>query len=196
MPQQFYLTADPAPYTPTTWKGDWSKTTDAVTRRLDSTKTTADLAMFTIQSVGSGETSISPFYTVALARFVSGPMLAQEISGTMQLMAGCWASSPAAELYYALHVYATQGDSDLIRHTLIDNFAELATSQNPFPDTPKGRDLILSAAINIGQIEDDDRIVIEVGYIARNLVSTEYFGALYYGTDYYSNGCPDMYRDA
>jgi hypothetical protein len=195
MAQQFYLTADPAPYTPATWHGDWDSTADAVDCLLDSTKTTADLTKFTIQSVTASETSTNPLYRVALARFVSGPMLAQTISGTIQLMAGVLSSDSAAELYYAIHVWATVGDSDNERGTLVADFSELATSNNPFPSTPRGRDLIVTAALSAVTLEDDDRIVVEIGYVARNAVSTEYFGTLYYGTDYYSNGSPDMIRD-
>lgn len=196
MPQQFYLTGDPAPYIPGVWMGGWNKTTDAVDRQLDSTKTTADPTKYVIQSVESTEASTSPLYRVALARFVSGPLIAQLISGTMQLMAGVRASNIAAELYYSVHLWATQGDTDLIRATLIDQFSELATSLNPFPADPKGRDLILSAAIDAGTIMDNDRLVLEVGYIARNISGTAYAGGLYYSTDFYSNGTIDMFRDA
>lgn len=201
MPRQFYLTADPAPDIPNlTWKGQWNKTSDAVTKRLDSTKTTVDLDMYTIQSVASSEATASHLYRVALARFVGGPLLAQFISGTMQVMAGVWATeggSPTteAELYYAAHVWVTVGDTDVVRGTLVDNFAELATSLNPWPPDPKGRDLILSAAVNALEIRDGDRLVVELGFIARNTSVTEYVGAMYYGTNYYSRGTHDMYRD-
>jgi hypothetical protein len=203
VPQQFYLTADPAPYIPATWKGDWDKTSDAEDLLLDSTKTTADLTKYTIQVVSSSEThepsAPGEIYRVALARFVSGPLLAQTISGTMQIMAGVVAVQAGGgtdtELYYALHIYATQGDTDDVRGTLLIDYSELAASNNPFPMTPKGRDMILSAALNAVTIEDDDRLVIEVGYAARNTTAVEIEGSLYYGTDYYSNGCPDMVRD-
>ncbi len=195
MARQYYLTADPAPYEPATWHGGWDQTTDAVSMRLDSTKTTADLTKFTIQSIGSEEIDTLPLYRVALARFVSGPMLSQVISGTMQIVAGVLSSSLAAELYYSLHVWVTQGDSGLERGTLLNQFAELASSNNPFPTDPKGRNLIATAALNAVSILDDDRIVVEVGYVARNDVATAYTGTLYYGTDYYSNGSPDMVRD-
>jgi hypothetical protein len=195
MPKQFYLTADPAPYTPDAWMGTWDKTADAVTQRLDSTKTTADPAKYTIQSVTSPETSASPLYRVALARFVSGPMEAQVISGTVQIVAGVAAGLAGAELYFSLHIWATVGDSSVIRATLLNNFSELASSGNPFPSTPKGRDLILTAALTAGTILTADRLVVEVGYIARNTSTSSINGTLYYGTDYYSNGAPDMTRD-
>jgi hypothetical protein len=195
MPTQFYLTADPAPYTPATFKGSWHKTSDAVDLLLDSTKTTADQTKFTIQSVSSEETNASSLYRVALARFVSGPMLAQTISGTLQIMAGVTTSDAAAEMYYALHVWATVGDSDTVRGTLLQDYSEPASSNNPFPDAPKGRDMIVTAALNAVTIQDGDRLVIEVGYIARNTSTSSFFGTLYYGTDYYSNGSPDMVRD-
>jgi hypothetical protein len=195
MPIQFYLTADPAPYVPATFKGAWDKTTDAVDLLLDATKTTADPAKFTIQSVSSEELDASPLYRVALARFVSGPLLAQTISGTVQIMAGVLTSDAAGELYYSLHIWATIGDSDTVRGTLLQDYSEPAASNNPFPDTAKGRDMIVTAALNAVTIQDDDRLVIEVGYIARNTSTSSIFGTLYYGTDYYSNGSPDMVRD-
>lgn len=196
MPRQFYLTADPAPYTPATWKGGWDKTADAEDLLLDSTKTTAAIDKFTIQSVSSSETSVSPLYRVALARFVSGPLLAQTISGTVQIMAGVLSSNATAELYYSLHIWATVGDSDTARGTLLSQFTEVAASNNPFPTDPKGRDMMVTAALSAVTLQDDDRVVVEVGYIARNADTSEYTGTLYYGTDFYSNGSPDMIREA
>jgi hypothetical protein len=196
MPRQFYLTADDALYTPATWKGGWDNTADAVSCLLDTTKTTADPAKFTIQAASSEETNASPLYRAALGRFVSGPMLAQTISGTVQVVVGVLSSNALAEFYFSLHIWATEGDSDTVRGTLLNQYSELASSNNPFPTTPKGRDLIVSAALNAVTILDDDRIVVEVGYIARNTSTAPYTGTLYYGTDYYSNGSPDMSRDA
>lgn len=195
MPQQYYFTADPPPYTPPTFKGDWDDTASAETYRLDSTKTTADLTKFTIQHNEATETSTDPEWKVCLLRFVGGPLIAQTILGTMQMRVGAWQSDPAADLFFALHVYITQGDSDLVRGTLINNFSELVTSQNAWPTEPKGRDLILSAGMNGVTCQDNDRIVIEAGYIARNSVATSYAGALYFGTDYYSNGTFDQIRE-
>jgi hypothetical protein len=195
VPQQFYLTADAALYTPPTWKGGWDSTADAETLLLDSTKTTADITKYTIQSVSAFETSSSPLHRIALARFVSGPLLAQTVSGTIQIMAGVLASDISAELYYSLHVWATVGNSDTVRGTLLNQYSEPQASNNAWPIDPKGRDMMVSAALNAVTIEDDDRIVVEVGYVARNTSSTEFTGTLYYGTDYYSNGSPDMVRD-
>lgn len=195
MPKQFYLTADTATYTPTTWKGGWDKTTSAVSLLLDSTKTTADLTKYTIQNIQSAEVNTSPTYRVALARFVSAPLLAQNISGTIQIMAGVLAEPDGGELYYSLHVWATVGNSDTARGTLLNQYTESASSLNAWPGDPKGRDMIVSAAMSALDIEDDDRLVVEVGYMARNSSATAYTGVLYYGTDYYSNGSPDMVRD-
>lgn len=195
MPQQFYLTADPAPYVPTTWKGSWDKTSGAEDLLLDSTKTTADLTKYTIQTVSSDEVSALPTYRVALARFVSGPLLAQTISGTIQIMAGVLSNSVSGELYYSLHVWATIGDTDVARGTLLNQYSELASSNNQWPIDPKGRDMMVSAAMNAVTILDNDRLVVEVGYIARNSVAAQFTGTLYYGTDYYSNGSPDLVRD-
>lgn len=208
MPRQFYLTADPPPFTPANWRGDWNDTTQAITMRLDSTKTTADPTKYKIQIVQANETSSNSLWRVALARFVGGPLKAQTVGGcTMQLMAGVWASAVTAEFYYALHAYVTVGDTDDVRGTLIgismpeelnvvtEDFAEQVSSQNPFPITPKGRDLIYSAGCNAVVVEDLDRLVVEIGLIARNTLTTQLTGAFYYGTDYYSNGSPDVQRD-
>jgi hypothetical protein len=180
--------------------GAWDKTDGALSLQLDSTKTTADPAMFTIQSVSVVETNASPMYKVAMARFVSGPMLAQNLKGTIQIMAGVLAedvalAGVAPELYYALHVWVTKGDTSDLRGTLLNNYSELASSNNPFPLDPKGRDLMVTAALNEVGLLAGDRIVVEVGYIARNAVASDVAGTLYYGTDYYSNGSPDMVRD-
>jgi hypothetical protein len=202
MPQQFYLTADPPFYTPTTWKGEWDKTSGAVDLLLDSTKTTADLTKYTIQHVEDSESDNNPPdashplpYRVALARFIGGPLKAQTIAGTVQIMAGVFCDTDGGELYYSMHIWATVGDTDVVRATALDRYSEPVDSLNPWPSEPKGRDMILTAAINGITVEDGDRLVVEVGYAARNATSASILGALYYGTDYYSNGSPDMTRD-
>ena len=132
-------------------------------------------------------------YRVGLIQMVSGPLLAQRISGTMQIMAGVQDIEDTLSGFYALHVWVTQGETSDLRATLIDNFVDDFT--NPWPGIPKGRQLAASAAITAANIQDDDRIVVEIGFIARNQDANNVAGVIYYGTDYYSNGCPDMEED-
>lgn len=195
MPVQFFLTADPAPYVPGVWKGSWDSTADAVTKRLDSTKTTADPAMYTIQSVSATEIAalLSPIpYRVALGRFVGGKLAAQNISGTVQMVFGLEASLDA-ELYGACHIWVSLGDSDSVRLTLVDNYFEPLETGNAFPATPEGHQFQMSVALNAGDILDDDRVIIEYGFAAFNATTAPMTGVLYYGTDFYSaSGTPDM----
>lgn len=195
MPRQMYFTGDSAPYSPASFKGGWDDTTQAVTMRLDSCKRTVDPSLFRVFAVTATETSTDPEFSVCVIRLVGGPLLAQNISGTMQVRVGTWESDEAADLYYRVYAYLTQGDTDLVRGVLINGYEESFPSNNEWPTDAKGRDLILSAAMTAVDCQDNDRLVVELGYVGRNLDSTEYAGALYAGCNFFGHPISDQVRD-
>lgn len=181
MATKFYLTANTAPYTPATIRGGWNDTAGSVTRRLSSQKDGGGL----LTTVARAETNSSNPYSVLLYRGVSGPLLGQSLSGTLDLLIAASESNAAADMYWHVHAWVTVGDSDSVRATLVNDLAE--NTSNEFPTTAVGLKLQSAAAIP-GTIQDGDRLVVEIGYVARNAVTTSYTGTLHYGTQLTDDG--------
>lgn len=170
-----YLTRSVAPYTPPTIRGAWDQTAGAVTHFLDTVKAGGgEITALTI-----AETNASPTWDVLLYRGVSGPLAAQTLSGTLNVIIGVGSNSASADFYWHLHAYVTQGDSDTPRGTLINDYVENTTNEWPGADDQ----LALQAAQAISlAVSDGDRIVVELGLIARNSVATSFSGTMRYGT--------------
>lgn len=176
MATKFYLTALAAPYTPATLRGAWDDTAGAVTRALQTTKTGGG----SITSVARAETNTSTTFDVLLYRGVSGPLAAQTISGTLDVVLGILESSASADFCFHVHVYVTQGDSDTPRGTILTDYVE--TTANEWPTTATGKGLASAQTLSSLAISSGDRLVVEIGLIARNNVATSFTGTLRYGT--------------
>lgn len=181
MATKFYLLNQTAPYTPATIRGAWDDSAGAVTRALSTSKTGG--GSFT--TVARAETNASNTWDVLLYRGVSGPLAAQTISGTVDVVIGALESNSAADFYWHIHIYATQGDSDTPRGTLLTDYVENTT--NEFPTTATGRALQSAQALTSLAVSAGDRLVVEIGYIARNSVTTSRTGTINYGTQLSAN---------
>ena len=145
-----------------------------MTRALDTTKNQGG----TITSVARAETNANDEYDVLLYRGVSGPLGTQEIDVNVNVVIGV--SGPAAANdHWHLHIYTTQGDSDTVREVGLDNYRE-AAGVNEWPATAVGVALNAAQSCHI-HTQDGDRLVVEIGYAARNTVTTSYTGTLWYG---------------
>lgn len=172
---KLYLTTRTPTYTPATIRGAWDDSAGAVTRALDTTKNQGG----TITSVARAETNANDEYDVLLYRGVSGPLGTQEIDVNVNVVIGV--SGPAAANdHWHLHIYTTQGDSDTVREVGLDNYRE-AAGVNEWPATAVGVALNAAQSCHI-HTQDGDRLVVEIGYAARNTVTTSYTGTLWYGT--------------
>jgi len=173
---KLYLTARTAPYTPATIRGAWDDTAGAVTKALDPCKTRDG---GTIASVARAEANANDEYDVLLYRGVSGPLGTQEITVNVNVVIGVGESNAAANDHWHVHIYTTQGDSDTVRQTGVDNYRETAGT-NEWPTTEAGLALNAAQSCHI-HTTDGDRLVVEIGYAARNTVTTSYTGTLWYG---------------
>jgi hypothetical protein len=174
---KLYLTNRTAPYTPATIRGAWDDTAGAVTKALDPCKTLDGGA---IASVARAETNTNDEYDVLLYRGVSGPLAAQEIDVNVDVVIGVGENNAAANDHWHVHIYTTQGDSDTVRQTGVDNYRESAGT-NEWPTTEAGLALNAAQSCHI-HTSDGDRLVVEIGYAARNTSATSYTGTLWYGT--------------
>jgi hypothetical protein len=183
---KLYLSNRTAPYTPGTLRGAWDDTAGAVTRTLEAEKLPGGGVHAT---VARAETNASANFEVLLYRGVSGPLAAQTITGTIDVLIGMQESSTSADFVWHIHVYVTQGDSDTPRGTLLTDFVDTG---NEFTTSTTGRALASAQALSSLAISAGDRLVVEIGYTALNAVTTSFTGTLRYG---YLNSSVDALPD-
>jgi len=177
MPTQFYLTGNAPAYVPPTIRGSWNITTSSFSGLLNPSKEAGG----NITSLSLAEAVSTNPWSRLLYRGITGKLAAQTLSGTLDIRVSLTESNAAADMYTHLHVYVTQGDSDTVRGTLIDNYVEDTTNEWGTAAVTGGKALTAAQAISLA-ISEGDRIVIEIGYVARNSVTTSYNGLIRYGT--------------
>jgi hypothetical protein len=175
---KLYLSKTGSGYTPVTIRGTWDKTSDHVVRGMH---TVQDLPGLDIPiGVSSVETSATTDYENLLLRGVSAPLAADHnFAGTLNLMLGVQESATDADMAYFIHVFVTQGDTDNLRGTLLANYSDPIT--NEWSTTAGGRALSSTRTLTSVSALAGDRIVAEIGYRARNTVSSIRTGTLWYG---------------
>lgn len=190
MATRFYLHDMAAPYTPATIRGAWDQTATAIVRSLESGKVTGHGSGLPtaggtlnggLKLGGIAETNAAADWDVLLGRWISGPMAAQTISGTFNVCIAVLESNAAANIHWHLHIYATQGDSDTPRGTLLSDYTE-ALGVNEWPTTQTFTALNAAQTLTGVTLVDGDRIVIELGYVSREASATSRTGSLYFGT--------------
>jgi hypothetical protein len=179
---RIYLTTGAAGYSPATLRGAWDDTSGVVSKALAFTKAGGG----DITSVSKAETSSDTEWDVLLYRGVSGPLAARTLSGTFDVMLGTTQTTTSDDMSYHVHVYVTQGDSDTPRGTILGNHRdtdanEWTSDSSPGP-TQSGRGLEGPPSLTSLAISNADRLVVEIGYVARNGSAIARTGKLYYGT--------------
>lgn len=135
-------------------------------------------------SISKAETTTTTNWDVLLGRWVSDPMLRTgTLAGTVQWVLGLVESHANANMHVHLYAYITQGDTTQIRGVLLNDYV----SATEFPTTAEGQ---ASGVVAVEPVDCQvgDRLVVEVGYQARNTSATSYTGTLYYG----GTGSPDL----
>jgi hypothetical protein len=166
-----------AGYAPATWRGAWDDAAGAVTKALSDDY----MAGGEIAYVSRAETVAANPYGVALLRLVSGPLASQTLQGTLNLLLGVSQQHSDSDFNWHVHAYVTQGDSDTPRGTLVTDYEEDAGT-NEWPTVATGKPLNAAVALSELAIQDGDRLVIEIGYTARNTFTASTSGRVYYGT--------------
>ena len=174
---RFYLQNAAPGYTPPTARGAWNNSAASQALKLSTIKAGA------IATKAVTETSGNNNYDVLLLKLVSDPLPAQTVaSGALNWVVGAQENSDLMNAHWHVHVFATQGDSDTVRATLLNNFTE-AAGTNEWPTTAQGRGPNNGTARNLNSftLSAGDRIVIEVGYVARNNTTGTFYGTLWFG---------------
>lgn len=173
---KYYLHNAAAPYSPATIQGAYAVTAGSVTKALSAGKEFGGV----ITSVTVAENAATNPLSVLLFRGVTGPLAAQTISGTVNVVIGVLESVADADYNWHIHIYVTQGDSDTPRGTLLTDYTE-AVGVNEWPSASLTfKALNAAASLSSLAISAGDRMVIEIGYISRNASIRS--GTLRYGT--------------
>ena len=172
--KKLYVANSTTPYAPATYRGAWDASGSIVDMALTQTPTG------TAATKGVAETNVSAGYDVMLARFVSEKLQANytfTASDKIEWVLGWLESNAAADMFSHIHIYVTTGSSDTVRGTLLTNnigATELVTTAAGMGEG------LFSLAGTVAALQGD-RIVIEVGYVAQNTVTTSRTGTLNYG---------------
>jgi hypothetical protein len=178
MATRYYLTRTAPAYTPAN-KGAWDDTASAVTDALDRYKEGGGQ----ITTVSRAETSNSNTFDVLLYKGVTGPLGAQTVSGTVTWVLAALESGSDADMFTHVHVWATTGDTNTVRGTLLTDYVESAAADEwPTGLAVSGRAINSAQTVTNTTLTAGDRIVVEIGYIARNVLTASRTGTLGYGT--------------
>ena len=174
MATRLYLENTVADVDPATERGAWNDTASYSAIRLSRVRAGA------ITTKAVAETSATGDFDVLLLKIVSEPIPAQSITGTLDWSIGALESDTLMNAHWHLHVFVTQGDTDSLRGTLLTDYTE-AAGTNEFPTTAQGWAADSAQTLTSVTALDNDRIVIEIGYVARNVDVTSFTGTLWYG---------------
>lgn len=173
-PGRYYIQNAAAGYDPATERGAWDDTASHVVKKLSKTKS-GSVAQVTV-----AETSSVNDYDVLLLKAVTDPLVSNKtISGTMSWCLGIKETSLSANFYYHVHVFVTQGDTDNVRGTLLSNYIG-AAEWSADTGGPWGL-AVTDQAISAVNAQTGDRVVIEVGYRAKNTSTSSFSGVVAYG---------------
>ena len=160
---RLYFVNATSPYRPATWKGAWNTapSSSVFDKTLDPIKWALNGSTTRSQTFNTG--GVTP-YTVGILRLVSRKLAAQTIDGTVDICALVNEGAASANAFYRLHLYVTQGDSDLVRGVLL-TFDDSA-SGTEFPTTGTGKAFSGPQALTPVVVQEGDRLVAELGVSA------------------------------
>ena len=167
---RFYLQNATSSVT-TSDQGTWNYTTGVPTLVMSRTKSG------TITSRAVPEAVITNPYDVMILKFVSEPIPAQTISGTLTWVIGALEDAGSANDFYKIHAYVVSNDGATLRGTLLSNNVD--TSE--WPTAAQGQAPAAAKTLSEVTAQVNDRIVIEIGYDAQNSQAVERIGTLWYG---------------
>lgn len=189
MPRLYIVRGSPS-YTPPTIRGAWERTNEQIARALQTAPDEPNLGAVTSNS--SYETTTLATNDQLVIRAITAPLAANyTFSGTLNVMLAVQQTfSNSANCFY-IHAYVTTGNSDTVRGTLLANYVD--TTGNDWSTTAAAKALLAAQTLSGVAAQAGDRIVVEIGFKAKNTFSTQQFGIIYYGgpgPDILSGGAP------
>lgn len=176
MATRLYLHATAAPSVSPGYAG-WGDTGGAVRRTMAVARQNSSLTNF-----APAEAVTTSNYNVLLAQFVSAPMTyAGTLSGTINGVARLLESSTNMNAYSQIVVKVVSGDGATLRGTAVTFTTSGGTE---WPTTTAARrylTLTQNRALTDVAYNAGDRLVVELGYCARNTSSTSFTGTMRFG---------------
>jgi hypothetical protein len=169
---RYYFSNTAPGYTPVTIRGAWDLTTGTIAMKLGAKAGVA-------ATRGQAETSSVTNYDVLLGRWISDALSATQFKTSMLVRwsFGTRESNSNANDYTHIHIYITTGDSDTPRGTILTDSVG-GTEWVVTTAASRYRSVNLSGAVSA---QANDRIVVELGYQARNTSTTSRTGTMNYG---------------
>ncbi len=186
---RLYLSRNGPTYTPPTIRGAWEGTS-TLTRALQTKPDEASQG----ESIAASNYEVTTLtaFDVMVIKGVTAPLAADyTFGGTLNLMMAVQQSFSNSSNSYYLHAYVTVGASDVVRGTLLANYFDSST--NDWTTTAAARPLQTAQALTAVAALAGDRIVVELGFRAKNGFSSQQFGYIYYsggGADLVAGGAP------
>lgn len=165
---RLYLANAAATFTPATKRGAWNDATATLARLLGA-KAGASASFATTHS-GANQTT-----AVLGGRWISEPLNAQTISGTVTWCVGSAVGSVAIPGFQDVYIYATAGDADVVRGTLLS----MALSASFANTSGSGQQTV--ANLTSLALLGGDRLVIEYGHQMTPTSSTSRTTTSWYG---------------
>lgn len=160
-------------FSPSTRRGAWDHiigSTDSVLARLPRGQNSVP---------SQSENTATANWDELIIRYISDPLAAQTISGTLDINLLVRETDAAANMVTHIHAYITAGDTNTVRGTILTDFID--TTEWSVSATDYASVYVTGIALSSQAITAGDRIVVEIGYQAQNSVTTNYTGALKVG---------------
>jgi hypothetical protein len=166
---RFYLPSAGAANISPAYSTAWEKTTQAGARLLCVTaKTISAMASITVN-----ENVATTPYDILSRQYVSGPIAAQTIQGTVSGQIRCSEANAATDADVAMIIRVVSNNGAVERGTLLSYFPAVLTNEY-YVTTLTNRMFPSIIALNPVTTEDNDRIVIEIGTRVFNAITTSY----------------------
>lgn len=179
MPTRLYLNNDATIYTPPTRRGAWDVATATLARWL------APIFYGAGSTAAQAETSTNTAWDVLVGTWVTNPITRTgRLEGTVSWVFGALESNAAADFFTHVHIYATVGQSDTVRGTLLSDYVGSAEWPTTAAGLTDGTQTLAPVDLEVGDV-----VVVELGYRATNNVTTSRTGTINYGA---SASSPDL----
>lgn len=181
MATRLYINNYAPVFIPATLKGAWDSVPSSRAFMMGMSKFGDNNAEF-----HEGETNIAAPFSTILLRGISSALKTQTITGHVDVIFAIRESAADADFFWKLHIYVTQGDTDLVRGTLLNNYTENGTNEWPTGGISGGgpNAIGLQAPTNLGSVNaiSGDRLVVEIGFVSRNVLTAYREGGIVIGT--------------
>lgn len=175
---RFYLPSTGTPDISPSTDGSWELTTGFIRRDLVRTKiSSTELIQSTAHDSSNGTDD------VLIAQYISEALPAGDISGTVKGVTKARETNSAADLRTQVNIRVVSSDGTTVRGTLLSHDTGTLASEWSTSSTLSSRLVpvaLRSNALTTVSAQENDRIVIEIGYRRHALVSTSYTGRLYF----------------